>query len=103
MALYLCLSVSVRSRTITKMAERIQLVFLWEPPSTYATLRKFGYFQNNGIFYWKSVPNSGLRKFFFAHEICQFQQSSSTVEFFGVTDDGRCVVAVYYTSVSRNL
>jgi len=81
MALYLCLSVSVRSRAITKMAERIQLVFLWEPPPTYATLRKFGYFQNNGIFYWKSVPNSGLRKFFLHMKFANFNKAHRRLSF----------------------
>ena len=81
MALYLCLSVSVRSRTITKMAEWIQLVLAWEPPPTYATLRKFGYFQNNGIFYWKSVPNSGLRKFFLHMKFANFNKAHRRLSF----------------------
>jgi len=50
------------------------------------------------VFFIGNLSQTLALEKFFAHEICQFQQSSSTVEFVGVTDDGQCIVAVYYTS-----
>ena len=103
MALYLCLSVSVASRSSIGWPHRAGFwhgTFL--PPVPHCLVRKFGYLQNNGTSLWNFVLNSGFRTFSPRQVDRVVNKTSRRSSFLTKTYDDRRVVAVYYTSVEHD-
>jgi len=80
----LCLPVSIASQSSVETAERIELVWAWNLPTTYRTLSFKEIWlplKNKGTSLWNFAPNSGLRKFY---------RTKSIVLLTKLVDSGAC-------------